>query len=139
MRRSYRILALAVLAGAALVVVTARPRHAAVTRPEAALSSARVERTVSLAIAGGTVVPERVLVPKGAVVAVTVANRDAAAHRIALLGYEREVAGADLLPGQTRSIHFVADRPGSDFAWLVDGNPAGILVVEGSHLVEGHR
>lgn len=139
MSRSYRILALAVLAGAALVAVTARPRHAALTRPEAALSNAGVERAVSLAIAGGAVLPARVLVPKGSRVSVTVANRDPSPRRFALLGYEPELAAADLLPGQSRTLHFTAARPGSDFAWLVDGKPAGILVVQGSHLVEGHR
>ena len=35
--------------------------------------------------------------------------------------------------------HVLADRPGDDFAWIVDGAAVGRLVVQGSHLVEGHR
>jgi cupredoxin-like protein len=137
-KRSYGALALAVLAGAALVLAAARP-HRAVVASRAALTSARAERTLSLEIAGGRVAPERVEVPKGASVTVEIINRDPAARHLALLGYEGAVSPAALPPGGAATIRFDADRPGSDFAWLVDGKPAGTFAVLGSHLVEGHR
>lgn len=138
MKRSYVILVVAVLAGASLVLAAGRPRRAAVT-PPTARSGAHLERADSLVIAGGSVAPARVEVPKGASLTVTISNRDAGARRVALLGYEGAVAPVTILPGGAATIRFDADRPGSDFAWLVDGKPAGLFVVQGSHLVEGHR
>jgi hypothetical protein len=58
---------------------------------------------------------------------------------LALAGYEDRLAIPALSPGATWSGEFIADRPGEDFAWLLDGVPAGRLAVTGSHLVEGHR
>lgn len=136
--RRYAPLALVVLAGAALVLAMARPRPVRIAAPEMA-SSARVARTLSLELSGGSVLPSRTEVPKGADVRVRVTNRDSYARRLSLLGYESEVSPAALSPGASVTVRFIADRPGSDFAWLVDGKPAGQFVVQGSHLVEGHR
>jgi hypothetical protein len=141
MSRSYRLLTLAVLALAVLVAAagTARKRGAPPEPARTAAPSARVERAVALDIRGAAVLPQRVAVPKGAAVTLAVANHDAAPRRFALLGYEGAVAPAVIEPGAAETLRFAADRPGSDFAWLVDGRPAGVFAVEGSHLVEGHR
>jgi hypothetical protein len=138
MKRSYGILALAVLAGAALVMAAARPRHAGVA-PSGPQASATVERAVSLTIANGAINPARVQVPKGAAVTLKISNRDEVPRRLALLGYEDAVAPVTIRREGAATIRFAADRPGSDFAWLVDGKPAGLFAVQGSHLVEGHR
>lgn len=141
MRRSYRLLSLAVLVVAVLVVAAgrSRSRNATLASGPTAVPAARLERAVALAIEGAAVVPAHVAVPKGAAVTVTVTNRDAAPRRFALLGYEGVVAPAVIAPGAAETLRFAADRPGSDFAWLVDARPAGVFAVEGSHLVEGHR
>lgn len=136
--KRYGLLALVVLAGAALVLLTARPHRAAVA-PSGPLTSAPAERAVSLTIANGTVAPARVHVPKGAAITLKISNRDRVSRRLALLGYEDAVAPVTIRQGGVATIRFAADRPGSDFAWLLDGKPAGVFVVQGSHLVEGHR
>jgi hypothetical protein len=59
--------------------------------------------------------------------------------RLQLSGYEDRVDSGPLAPGATWRGAFLADRPGEDFAWLVDGRPAGRFEIRGSHLVEGHR
>jgi hypothetical protein len=138
MKRSYVLLGIAVLAGALIVAATARPRRAAVT-PAAATAGARVERTLSITIVHGAVDPARIALPKGARVTIRVSNRDAIGRRLSLLGYEGAFAPVTIPPGGDVAVRFAADHPGSDFAWLVDGNPAGLFVVQGSHLVEGHR
>jgi hypothetical protein len=71
-------------------------------------------------------------------VTVTVENRGPGTRTIALAGYEEQVHLA-VPPGGTARVTFRADRPGDDFAWLVDGEPAGTLAVSGSHLIEGHQ
>ena len=141
MRRSYRLLTLAVLGLAVFVVVAgrSRSRDASPATREAAAASPRAERAVALDIRGAAVLPQRVAVPKGADVTLAVTNRDASPRRFALLGYGGAVAPAVIAPGAVETLRFAADRPGSDFAWLVDGRPAGVFAVEGSHLVEGHR
>jgi hypothetical protein len=141
MSRSYRLLTLAVLAVAVLVVVAGRSRShgAAPSTGTPAAPVALLQRAVPLDIRGAAVLPQRVAVPKGAVVTLRVTNHDAASRRFAVLGYEGAVAPAVIAPGAAETLRFAADRPGSDFAWLVDGRPAGVFAVEGSHLVEGHR
>ena len=136
--KRYGLLALVVLAGAALILAAARPRSATVA-PRVVPADARAERALSLVIADGALLPARAVVPKGAAVLVRVVNRDPSAHRFSLLGYESAVSPAALSPGGAATVRFIADRPGSDFAWLLDGKPAGVFVVQGSHLVEGHR
>jgi voltage-gated potassium channel Kch len=136
--KRYGLLALVVLAGAALILAAARPRSASVA-PRAIPTEARAQRALSLVISDGAVLPARIEVPKGAAVLVRVKNRDPSAHRFSLLGYESAVSPAALSPGGAATVRFNADRPGSDFAWLLDGKPAGVFVVQGSHLVEGHR
>ena len=61
------------------------------------------------------------------------------AKAVQVLWRRNRPAAAPLAPGAGWTGEFLADRPGEDFAWLLDGEPAGRLTVTGSHLVEGHR
>ena len=80
---------------------------------------------VAIEIRDGAVTPATVAVPKGSRVRLAVTNRGGAAARVRLAGYEDRVDFGRLAPGQTERREFVADRPGEDFTWLVDGRPAG--------------
>lgn len=135
----YRLLVLGALALATLVAVSARHRSRAAAPAVAETSETRPERAVAITIEGASIRPARTIAPKGSLVTVTVENRDRTPRRLALLGYERQVAPVVVAPGGSASLRFTADRPGEDFAWLVDGRPAGVFAVTGSHLVEGHR
>jgi hypothetical protein len=135
--RRYLVLIAAVLAGAALVNVLARlPRHAA-SRPAPAAAVPSVELEVTLE--AGRLSPEAAAVPKGHRVRLVVVNRESGPRSLRLAGYEDRVAVAAIAPGAAWRDSFLADRPGEGFAWIVDGQPAGRLVVTGSHLVEGHK
>lgn len=134
----YRLLGLGVLALALIVAMVARPQRRPAA-PPVAEAVVRPDRHVSVVIQGASLEPARTTVPKGARVTVTVGNRDRVPRTVGLLGYEDRVAPASVAPGSSATLRFSADRPGSDFAWLVDGHPAGVFAVSGSHLVEGHR
>lgn len=135
-RRRYLVLALAVGAlAASLTALARRPR--AVEAPASAPVPAPVE-TLALEVRAGSVRPGRATVPKGHRVRLSVTSLADRPLRFALAGYQDRVSIA--LPAHGRwTGEFLADRPGSDFTWLVQGEPAGRLVVAGSHLVEGHR
>jgi hypothetical protein len=137
-KRSYVFLVAAVAIAATLVAVAARPRRAA---PEAAVVAAApgADVAIALAIEGGLAAPAATSAPKGARVTLAAENRDAAPRRVALLGYEGRFAPVTIEPGRSVLVRFTADRPGGDFAWMIDGRPAGRFSVTGSHLVEGHR
>lgn len=83
--------------------------------------------------------PETVTVPKGERVIIRVMNRTALPAKLALLGYSDVFPETLIPPGGTLERQILADRPGEDFAWLLNGSPAGTFVVAGSHLVDGHR
>ena len=135
-RRYLQLFAAVLLAGALLAFLARLPRREA---PPAAASAPAPRAEIALTLEpGGVTAPDRSVVPKGADVVLTVTNRDSKVRTLALAGYEEHVHLA-LPPGATAGVSFRADRPGSDFAWLVDGEPAGKLAVSGSHLVEGHE
>jgi hypothetical protein len=100
---------------------------------------ARPRVAVGLTVEHGVVSPEVSMVRKGFRVHLTVLNRDRGAIRFALTGYEERVTAAQIAPDSTWSMAFVADRPGDEFEWQVDGRPAGRFIVLGSHLEEGHE
>jgi hypothetical protein len=137
MTRSYLRLAGLIAVLALALALVGRPR-----RPDAtpAATDARAP-IVELAITIGTdgIAPAVAAVPKGSRVRLTVENRGAGPSRLALAGYQDRLAPPPLAPGAVWTGEFLADRPGEDFAWLLDGEPAGRLSVTGSHLVEGHR
>ena len=136
MNRRYALLAaLLVVAALLLSFVTRLPRHPAAER---ATSAETPETVLTLAFREGRLDPERVSVPKGHRVTLTVVNQDREPVSLTLGGYQDRVHIA-LGPGETWRCSFVADLPGDDFAWMRDGRPVGVLRVTGSHLEEGHR
>ncbi len=112
-------------------------RRADPKRPPAA--SLPAARDVALEIGAAGMSPSSVTVPKGVRVRLSVANRSPRAVRFALSGYQDRLLVLTLGPGESARREFVADRPGEDFAWLVDGSPQGRFEVAGSHLAEGHQ
>ena len=138
MKRSYLWLVFAVIAAAA--VMTALGRAPADRKPMDE-SPAPAERSVEVAlqIRDEAVSPGLVRVEVGTRVRLTVSNTGDRATALTLPGYEDRVLVPELEPGKAWTGEFLADRPGEDFAWAVNGKPAGRLVVSGSHLVEGHR
>ncbi len=136
MKRPYLLLAAAVVVLAFVLTALGRPRRAEAPRP-ARTAAPVVELTIT--IKAETVSPAVTSVPKGHRVRLRVEHRGATTARLALAGYEDRLDIPPLAPGTVWTAEFLADRPGEDFAWLLDGQPAGRLTVTGSHLVEGHR
>ena len=118
-----------------LVLVSRLPQAA----PEAVSVSTVPTDTLTFRVSDAGVEPALAIVVKDHRVHLTVVN--ASSHTVAaqLPGYDDQVAIAPLAPGAAWSGEFTADRPGSDFALWIDGEPAARLTVAGSHLVEGHR
>jgi hypothetical protein len=135
MRRYLVLLAVALVAAMGLSLVARRPRR---DEPPAPAAPVQVV-TLAVAIEDGALVPAVTSVPKGHEVRLAVENRGRARATLELAGYEDRLAIPALEPGARWSGAFTADRPGDDFAWTIDGRPAGRFAVQGSHLVEGHR
>ena len=137
MRRRYLFLVGGVVALALILTALGRPRLAppvrGVTQPEAPV----VELT--LGIEDGRISPAAASVAKGSRVRLRVDYRGDHPARLELAGYEGALSIPTLSPGTVWIGEFLAERPGEDFAWLLDGEPRGRLAVTGSHLVEGHR
>ena len=139
MKGHYLGLAIAVVVLAVGLTLLGRQRHA--QAPVRAVAPAPVV-VLELAIEGGRMSPAMSSVPKDARVRLRVEVRGARSTRgvrVSLAGYQDRLAIPELTPGSTWTGEFFADRPGEDFAWLIDGTPAGRLAVTGSHLIEGHR
>jgi len=111
------------------------PRQPDTTRVE----RARPHVALSLTVEHGAVSPAVSMVRKGYQVRLSVLNRQGAAIRLALTGYEDRVAAARIARDSTWHREFLADRPGDEFEWQVDGRSAGRFIVLGSHLEEGHE
>ncbi len=137
MSRYARLAAIVLVLGALLAVVGRMTRHHAA--PAAGAPVARAEVTLDLRIDSGGLTPRRAAVPSGARVAVGITNDRPRAVTVVLAGYEDRLLIGSLPAGGHWAGTFIADRPGDDFAWTVSGEPAGVLSVAGSHLVEGHR
>jgi len=136
MRRYWFLFAITLAAGVALSAVARRPRReAAAPAPDAPVSMV----ALAVAIEDGALTPPITTAPKDFEVRITVENRGRSAVTLALAGYEDRLTIPALAAGARWSGAFIADRPGEDFAWLLDGRPAGRFVVQGSHLIEGHR
>jgi len=136
MRRYVALLGMALAAALLLGIVARLPSRA--ERPETVVAP-RAEVALVIAIADDRISPAATAVPKDHRVRLEIVNRGARAATVALAGYEARLPSHTLAPGETWRATFVADLPGEDFAWLLDGRPAGRLGVTGSHLIEGHR
>lgn len=136
MNRAYVVLIAASLAAAVGLGALARvPQPRDTTRVE----PARPRVALHLTVENGSVSPGVSTVRKGLVIRLTVLNLDASAVRFELTGYEERVSVARIAPDSTWRTEFMADRPGDEFEWLVDGRAAGRFIVLGSHLEEGHE
>ena len=114
-------------------------RHAPGSKTPAASPAAETPVVaMRIEIAEGVVSPASASVAKDHRVSLEIVNRGTRAASVRLAGYEDRVS-ADLAPGATRRLEFLADRPGEDFPWLVDGRPSGRFVVAGAHLAERRR
>jgi hypothetical protein len=130
------LLGAALAAALVLGLVAHLPFHTA--RP-AARPTPLADVPLALVIADDRIVPAASAVPKDHRVRLAMVNRGSHAAQVRLAGYEERLPSHTLEPGETWHAVFVADLPGEDFAWLLDGQPAGRLTVTGSHLIEGHR
>ena len=132
MKRYLVLLAIAVTLGAVgLVAARGAPEAEAAARPEVTLEiTITPEHGIAPAVAA---------VPKDHIVRITVTNRSGRPASLTLMGYEDRFGVASLPADSVVRADLVADRPGDDFAWQLDGAPVGRLAVTGSHLVEGHR
>ena len=107
--------------------------------PRAGAAPAPDSVVVGIALTEAGVSPALVTVPKDRRVVLTVFNHRRLAAGISLQGYQDVLTPGVLAPGATWRGSFLADRPGDDFRWMIEGEPAGRFVVVGSHLLEGHR
>lgn len=137
MTRRYVTLAAGLLLAGLALVGLARMHRASPVR--AADVAAPVPVTLEVAIDETGVVPSPAVVPVNARVRLHVRNSGHHAIHLTLAGYEDPLGNLTVPPGGAADREFLADRPGEDFPWLVDGRPLGRFVVSGSHLVEGHR
>lgn len=134
-----RLLALFAIAATAALLLAAPVRRWA-SRPAPVAAAKELPRaSLTLFVGKDGVQPARTEVPKDHRVALAIANHSGRAVRMALAGYEGRLDIGTLEDGATWMGSFTSELPGDDFAWLVDGEPAGRLAVTGSHLTEGHR
>lgn len=133
-----RLLLLALATGAAALVLALIPRDRG-PEPEAAAPARPVARA-RVELTPGGMNPYRLSVPKDHELHLVVQVAPEAAEGVfAITGYEHRVGPVHLGPGLSRELVFTTDRPGDDFAFLLNGELVGRLEVTGSHLVEGHR
>jgi len=135
-KRYVLVLAGALVVALVLGVVARAPRTRA---PHAPAQRTVPTESLRVAFADGVARPEVASVPEGRQLTLTLTNEGTRFIQVDLAGYEDRVPPASLGPGATRTVTFLADRPGEAFAFLVDGEPCGRLAVTGSHLPEGHR
>jgi hypothetical protein len=136
-RRYLVLLAIAVALGAVALAVGRNLRLSSGPEPAPA---ARAEVVLDLIITPDhRITPAVASVPKEHIVRLSVTNGGTRAVTLTLMGYQDRLAVTQVAPGSAWRGEFVADRPGDDFAWMLDGAPAGRLAVTGSHLVDGHR
>lgn len=134
-----RYVILLIVLGALGWMVSALGRPRAVAPPTPARAADRPAHELVLRVKDGALEPAATAVPRDSRVRLLIENAGGGAVTIALAGYEDRLSLPALAPGAAWSGEFVTDRPGEDFAWLVNGQPAGRLAVTGSHLIEGHR
>jgi hypothetical protein len=137
---SRRLVALAFAVLAVAIVLSLLPRQPRLPAPALPPVAPQAPVTVlELDIRDGALAPAVASVPLGHRVALTIVNWEPRVVAIELSGYGDRVHVTGLAPGAMWEGEFLADRPGDDFAWMLDGRPSGRLEIRGSHLVEGHR
>jgi hypothetical protein len=137
MKRYLVLLAVAVVLGAIALVAGRRLRFSAGTEPA---PKAPPEVALDLTITPDhRIDPATASVPKDHLVKLSVTNHEARAVSLSLMGYQDRFRAAYVGPDSVWRGEFVADRPGDDFAWVLEGAPVGRLAVSGSHLVDGHK
>ena len=136
MNRRYWILFVAAIAATTLASMLARNRS---ERPEQAAIVPAPARAVAVEIHDDGVIANPASVAVGERLALTIVNCTSRAVRLELSGYEGRLDIAALAPESTWRGDLIADRPGEQLAWLVDGTPRGRFDVSGSHLQEVHR
>jgi hypothetical protein len=137
MTRPYAALfAVAIVMALALSALGRRPHHQAAS---VVRHSQAPEVALQVEITADGVKPERVSVPKDHRVRLTISRPSGRPVTVGLAGYRDRISLDSLAAGETRVLEFVADRPGEDFTWLINGQPSGRFVVTGSHLVGDHR
>ena len=136
MKRYFILFAVAVALGLIGLLSGRALRVSSGPEPVAAEPEVALEITIG---PGARIAPAVASVPKDHRVMLTVTNRDARPASLTLMGYEDRLGAVRVAPDSIWRGEFLADRPGQDFAWVLDGTPAGRLEVAGSHLVEGHR
>lgn len=120
--------------GAVLSGLARLPHHASSTHSEAHVAP-HVNVAVTISDAGVS----DARVPSGSDVTLTLANQRDTEVVLDLAGYTDRL-GVQHVPAHGRAtLRFLADRPGDDFAWMLNGQPAGRFAVTGSHLQEGHQ
>jgi hypothetical protein len=140
MKRRY--LGLLVVTLALALALTLWGRTAARKIPAGGIIESVPIRPVELVLVigpDGAMAPASVSVEQGTVVLAILTNTGHGSVVVELPGYEDRLTAVRIEPGVTWRGEFLADRPGDDFPWLVNGTPAGRLRVAGSHLIEGHR
>jgi len=137
MKRYIFLLAIGVLLGAVGLVAARHLRFAAATEPA---ETGRPEVALDITITPDhRIDPAIASVPKDHLVRLSVTNHETRAVSLSLMGYQDRFRVAYVGPDSVWRCEFVADRPGDDFAWMLEGAPVGRLAVTGSHLVDGHR
>ena len=134
--RKYLLLFLATRAFGMVMARVNASRHSEAKRMQA---SAQVrDTTLALSVTDDGLTPAAAAVPVGTFVTLEISCAGSRTRQLSLSGYEDHLK-LSLAPHSTQRMTFFADRPGDDFAWLLDGQPVARLRVTGSHLVEGHR
>ena len=140
MKRRYLWLLVASAAVALVLTMWGGTKSQRALAPDAPQASWTRPTEVEIMIGpDGGMTPASVRVEKDKRVLASLTNAGHQPVRVELPGYEDRLAAVTIDPGITWRGEFLADRPGEDFSWLVNGKPAGRLVVAGSHLIEGHR
>jgi hypothetical protein len=135
--RRYLVLFGSALAFGLVLMLAARTLHApppvVVRAPE--IPSVDLE----LVLTQTGISPVNSAVPKDHRVRLTIVNHRRDRVGLSLHGYQDRLMIGWIDPDSTWRGEFLADRPGEDFAWMLEGEPVGKLAVQGSHLVDGHR
>jgi hypothetical protein len=136
MKGRYVVLFCVAIAATALASALARNRAPSAQPEPVAITAARA---VAVEIHDDRVIANPASVTVGERLALSIVNHSRHAAQLALAGYEGRLDVPLLAPDSTWHGELIADRPGEQLAWLVDGTPRGRFDVTGSHLEEGHR